>query len=311
MTTVTRWFVCSIAAVAIVAPAAADPSGDAAEAAKLFEDGRALAKQGDYTGACTKFAKSLELDHALGTELNLADCNERLGHGADAWRLFETAAVEATRTGDERAAYARNRAEALASKLMAVVVKIPQPTLPNLKVTIGGRNVQPAAEIRDRVDPGEVEVVVTAPTRARFATTARGIAGATVSVDVPAGADESRRDGAVARRRSRVYIAWGLSGGAAASAIASTALIIKAKHDYDHAPGCTHTPDGHITCDDTGNKAIADAQRLGWISTGFAVGAGVLLAGAAVVYFTAPRDSVSVAPIATESTLGFIVAGHF
>ena len=97
--------------------------------------------------------------------------------------------------------------------------------------------------------------------------------------------------------------------GAVLSAAASTALIIKAKRDYDHAVSmyCTKSP---LVCTDTGDKAIADSQRLGWISTGFAAGAGVLLAGAAVVYFTAPRDMV-VTPVASESGAGLVLSGRF
>jgi hypothetical protein len=294
------------------APVVADPSADAAEASRLFEEGRTLAKQGDHRGACDKFAKSLALDRAVGTELNLADCNERLGRIAEAWRLFDHAAGELARGSDDRATFARDRADALASRLMSVVVKLPQPTSPNVKVTIAGRDVQPSAEIHDRVEPGSVEIVVTAPTRARFVQTVRGVAGATVTVDVPA-AGEPLRDTTTELRRSRVHIAWGLTGGAALSAIASTVLIVKAKRDYDQtvsSSACQKTADNQLVCTDAGDKAISDSQRLGWISTGLAAGAGVLLAGAAVIYFTAPRDVV-VTPVASDSTVGLMLSGRF
>jgi hypothetical protein len=307
---VLRLVACSI--VLASAPVVADPSADAAEASRLFEEGRTLSKQGDHRGACDKFAKSLALDRAVGTELNLADCNERLGRVAEAWRLFDHAAGELTRGSDDRATFARSRADALASRLMSVVIKLPQPTSPNVKVTIAGRDVQPAAEIHDRVEPGSVEVVVTAPTRARFVQTLRGVAGATVTVDVPAD-DEPVRDTTTELRRSRVHIAWGLTAGAGLSAIASTVLIIKAKRDYDHAVGtyCSRTPDNQLQCLPPGHTGIADSQRLGWISTGLAAGAAVLAASAAVVYFTAPRDAVVVTPVAGESTVGLMLSGRF
>jgi hypothetical protein len=293
--------------VAVAAPAFADREADLAEGKRLFEEGRVLLNKGDAAGACAKFARSLEFDHhAIGTQLNLGDCNERLGHIAEAWRWFDTAATEFA--GDERATFARSHADALLPRLLSVVVKLPLPTIPDLKVTIGGRSVQPAGEIHDLVDPGSVEVVVTAPTRSRFAQTVRGIAGATVSVEVPA--SEPTSDTRTERRRGRVHIAWLLSAAGAGSAIASTALIIKAKRDYDDAVSkyCTKSP---LVCFPAGDKAIADSQRLGWISTGFAAGAGVLLAGAAVVYFTAPRDSVVVSPVATESSAGVVLSGRF
>jgi hypothetical protein len=307
---VLRWIVTS-SIVLGAAGAAAEPT-DPVRAKTLFDEGRALASRGEHAAACGRFAESLALDHKIGTELNLADCNERLGHVAEAWRLFDVAAGEAKASGDEREAYARGRADTLVTRLMTIVVKIPQPMPPALKVTIGGRDVQPAAEIRERIDPGDVEVIATAPDRPRFARVAKGIAGATVIVEVRA--DEPPVETGTTRRRSRVYLAWGLGGVAAASAIVSAALIVKAKRDYDHAADgsdCMHTADGRISCNDAGNKAIHDSQRLGWISTGFAAGAGVLLAGAAVVYFTAPRDSIAVAPIAAESAVGVVVAGRF
>ncbi|HUS27770.1 MAG TPA: tetratricopeptide repeat protein, partial [Kofleriaceae bacterium] len=44
-----------------------------AEGARLFEEGRALAKDGKYVEACATFEKSLQLDPAPGTKLNYGD----------------------------------------------------------------------------------------------------------------------------------------------------------------------------------------------------------------------------------------------
>jgi hypothetical protein len=203
---VTRLLVFTFIAAA-AAPAFADREADLVEGKRLFEEGRALLGRGEFAGACAKFARSLEFDHhAIGTQLNLAECNQKLGHFAEAWRWFDTAANEFN--GDERATWARGQADALLPRLMSVVVKVPHPTIPGLKVTIGGRSVQLATEIHDLDDPGSVEVVVTAPTRARFVQTVRGIAGATVTVEVPATDEPPVRDTTIERRRSRVYIAW-------------------------------------------------------------------------------------------------------
>ena len=66
------------------APAMAD-TRDPAAAEALFEAGRQAATRGDWTTACPKFAESQRLDPAPGTLLNLADCEEHLGHLASAW----------------------------------------------------------------------------------------------------------------------------------------------------------------------------------------------------------------------------------
>lgn len=50
------------------------------DADRLFEEGRGLAKDGKYSEACARFTKSFEIEHVLGTELNLADCEEKLRH---------------------------------------------------------------------------------------------------------------------------------------------------------------------------------------------------------------------------------------
>src|SRR5262245_58569014 len=91
--------------LALTATAAAQGGG---ESAKLFEEGRALAKDGKWTEACDKFAKSLELDHASGTLVNFADCQEHLSHYAQAYRLFDEAALASDKEGNvERQKFAR------------------------------------------------------------------------------------------------------------------------------------------------------------------------------------------------------------
>ncbi|MFO0567610.1 MAG: hypothetical protein U0263_18270 [Polyangiaceae bacterium] len=53
---------------------------DATAAEALFNAGRDAVKAGDYPTACAKFRESNRLDPAPGTVLNLADCEEHLGH---------------------------------------------------------------------------------------------------------------------------------------------------------------------------------------------------------------------------------------
>ena len=62
------------------------------EAARIFQRGRELAKLGQLTEACALFARSYELDPALGTAVNLADCLERQGQLCRAWVLFDVVA---------------------------------------------------------------------------------------------------------------------------------------------------------------------------------------------------------------------------
>ena len=142
----------------LTAPVAAQPAET--PGGKLFEEGRELAKQNKFAEACDKFEKSYALDAGVGTELNLADCQEHLGHFAAAWRMFDEAAQ---RLAPEpvRQKFARDRADVLATKLGTVTVKLADPNVAGISVTIGGRGVKPQAEITERVDPGTIAVKIT------------------------------------------------------------------------------------------------------------------------------------------------------
>jgi len=316
---VVRLFVISAAlAMTIVAPVIAAPTpAAAAEGKRLFEEGRTLAKQGDYVAACDRFARSLELDsQALGTELNLADCNERQGHLRKAWQMFTVAATEAAQANDDRAGYAHERATALEAKLTAIVIKVAHPELAGLSITVGGLQVHVAAEIRDRIEPGSIEVVATAPGRAPFATSEKAVAGGTLSIDIPAlglrtfGTPPPVGD--EVRRRSRVYVAGGLAGVSAAAAITSVAFVVIGHSVYNttaDGPHCTRPASGGVDCDDIGKVSLHHGQHLADIGTGFAIGAGAALAVAAIVYLTAPRDRVAITPMIGGT--GLAVVGRF
>src|SRR5689334_2088270 len=94
--------------------AAPAPSGAGATvtAEDLFQQGVALANQGKWAEAATKFEESNRVERAPGTTVNLADCYEHVGKLASAWTLFvEAAAAFNRRTPpDERGAKAQGRA---------------------------------------------------------------------------------------------------------------------------------------------------------------------------------------------------------
>ena len=297
--------------------ASAQPAGTS-EADKLFEQGRALAKDGKYAEACDAFQRSFDLDHATGTELNLGDCHERQGHWRRAWELYTAAAEDFERAGNAaRSKFARDRATAVAGKLATIVVEVPQPQPKGLAITIAGRVVQPRPEIRELVNPGAVEITASAPDRTGFVTSKQAAAGQTVTLDLPVLAEVSvavvTPPVATVRRRSRVDLAWGLAGVSGASAIAGVAFTLVGRSHYntaaDDTTHCTKVPGG-VSCDSTGTKLIQDAQRLADYGTGFAIACGVLGAAAAVVYITAPRDTV-VAPTATAQSVGVSISGRF
>jgi len=293
---------------------------DSSEADRLFEEGRALAKAGHYSEACDRFAKSLAIERTIGTELNLADCHQQLGHLREAWGLFIAAQADAQADGDaKRATFARERATALEPKMTTMVVRIAQPTLPGLVLTIAGRTTPPAQEIHEHADPGTIEVIATAPNVPPVKRTVMGAAGAAVTVEISA-LDTSRPppvENPVAiegpRERGRVRLGYGLGAGGIACAITAATLTLVGRSDYRTAAQGSHCTSvtGGVSCDDVGTRAIHDAQHLADIGTGFAIASGALIGAAAIVYFTAPHEKIFVHARATAQSVGVIVGGSF
>ena len=105
--------------------------GDKERAARLFEEARALVKQGQYDAACPVFDSSYQLDPAIGTELNLGDCYEHLNKLEFARKLYDAAARE--HPTDKRAKFARERADAIARQIVdekALAARAEQPPEP-------------------------------------------------------------------------------------------------------------------------------------------------------------------------------------
>src|SRR5690349_13986528 len=76
-------------------------SEDQAAAQALFDDAKELVKSGKAAEACPKFEESQRLDPGLGTQLNLADCYERIGRTASAWTIYVEVAPAARREGQD------------------------------------------------------------------------------------------------------------------------------------------------------------------------------------------------------------------
>src|SRR5690349_23552788 len=121
-----RLFVASRVAL-LAAPAlcwCTQAGAEESDAARLFREGRALVVEGRFADACPKLEESQRLEPRLGTLLNVAFCQERLGKLAAAWRGFQDAAHTARQQRDaERERFATSRADALAPRVPRLRVR--------------------------------------------------------------------------------------------------------------------------------------------------------------------------------------------
>jgi tetratricopeptide (TPR) repeat protein len=137
---------------------------DTAAAEALFRSARKAAERGDWVTACDRFEESKRLEPAPGTVLNLARCREKLGQIASAWKSYEEAAQRLPE-GDERAAFARQRAQELSPRVPRVVLTAPE-TDEQISVTMRGVEYSSATfGVPLPLDPGKLTIVVRAKGR--------------------------------------------------------------------------------------------------------------------------------------------------
>jgi hypothetical protein len=142
---------------------------DPAAAEALFQEGRRLLKDrnADVAVACSKFDESLRLDPAIGTLINVAACQERLGRTATAWQHWRAAADQLA-TGDRRRTMALSHATALEKVLSRLVVTL-GPNIPDdaqVEVRRDGIKLGRASlGLPLPLDPGPHVVTVLAPGR--------------------------------------------------------------------------------------------------------------------------------------------------
>ncbi len=121
-------FSLSLGVLSVLAPVgrvayAADP-----QAEQLYRAGQTAAAALDWAGACTDFRESEAREHAPGTVLNLAVCEEKLGQLVQAKAHFEIAAKEFRRR-DPRIGYATRLAAAIDLRIPRLTMHL-GPALP-------------------------------------------------------------------------------------------------------------------------------------------------------------------------------------
>jgi hypothetical protein len=316
--------------------ASAQDANSAAAAEALFREGRQLMDARRYAEACEKFQASYELDVALGTLLNLANCYELDGQLASAWARFIEAETMARRASDTRGLVARDRAAALEPRLVRVRVVV-RHRIEGLRVTVDGREFAPASwGSAIPIDPGDIVWTATAPGYQPHVQSIHAeTEGTTVDVEVPplVAAPESDAEldrpppetGRVAPPEPEPDAshgragAWALGGAGVGSLVAGVALGVSANSLWDPS-ACPVGTDGVRRCPTAAAQDDAEAAKLrANLSTGLFVAGGVFLTAGTVWLIATRRDDdddemtarISVVPVVQPNGAGLVVGGSF
>ena len=310
----------SVLVLTVLASGSASAQEAAADA--LFDSARTAMSKGDFDRACEQFRASDKLDPAPGTELNLADCEEKRGRLASAWELFRTV-EEKLGPNDERLVVARGRAEALRSRVPRLTLSLPPNAPHGSTVRVGALDLGSAAfEIPLPIDPGAHDLVVSAPgftSRTFHVQLAAGESRALVvspgallheaspvaALSAPAAAQQG--DGAAHGGSGRRTLGFALGGvgvlGVSVAAVSGVLMLSKKSAVED---GCK--PDK--SCTNAGLDAAHSGRTLQIVSNvSWVVGAAALGAGAYFLLTSGssaqPSTSVALVPQPTGGQLSF------
>jgi hypothetical protein len=290
----------------------------------LFDEARKLTDSGDFASACPKFAESRRLDPTMGTTFYLADCLEHVGKLASAWSYYLEVADSARASGQqERASYARGRAEGLKPRLPSLVVSVSPDArvLAGLEVKRNGISLGEAQwGTAIPVDLGEHVVSAAATGKERWETRVVVSEEAkTVTVDVPLlkeveaaplvptqapvepALPVTRPPPAPLPPRGSAQRIEGIAVGAAGvvglglGAIFGLQAISKqSESDEGHCDAAGY-------CDDIGLGLRQDAISAATISTVGFIAGGLAVVGGAALYLTAAPSSGEPAPASQAS----------
>jgi hypothetical protein len=246
------------------------------DAEALFEQARNAADGGDYASACPKFAESYRLDPTPGALLNVADCEEHLGHVATAWLNFRKA-VDVLAPTDSRLPIAKQKVAALEKRLSKLSIRLGPNPPPGAVVKRDGEEISGAIlGVAVPTDPGRHVVTVMAPgyrEQRHEVDLAEGVSKEVVAEaltkDAPAlspapaaalaltAPDKSDRDDL----RTYGYVATGVGAAGLLVGLVTRGLALGKKGTIaDHC-------DASKFCDQTGMDAVSAASTLQTVST--------------------------------------------
>lgn len=247
---------------------AQDRSDKERAALERFNAGLALYNRGEFERACTEFEASLALYSGVGSRGKLAECYERIGRTASAWRLYK----EVIRLADneDRRQLAKERMDALEPRLARLTID------PGPSIDLSGfRVLRDDMEVPSRsygealiVDPGVYRIVAGARGHRSFRKAVKLADGTDITVAIPA-LDSHRRASATGLIVTGAGLALMLGGGT------GFGLLARSQWQTARDRGCD--VDMGICTDLDGFQAHEDARRSATLAN-IAIGAGALTA---------------------------------
>jgi hypothetical protein len=287
-------------ALTLVPRVAAAQATDRVLAEALFREGRELMEQNKITEACSKFAESYRLDRALGTLINLALCHEKDGKIGTAWAEFTDAAAEAAAEKDDREGFTRRHIATLEQDLprLRLVVAPATASLASLEIQLDGHTIGNAGwALPLPIDPGDHTLRATAEGKKTFemkVTVPKGLGLTDANVPaledapkpivVPPPPPPSNEPAPSHTQRTVGFIVGGVGVTSALVGAAFGFSAISLKGDRDARCNAQGT-----LCDQEGIDKDGKARDAATVSTIAFIAGGALIAGGAVLVFTAPK----------------------
>jgi hypothetical protein len=289
----------------------------------MFELGRQAATQGQYSTACNLFKESYRLDPAVGTLINLGDCEEHLGHPREALAWYEKAFSRLSVT-DDRMTLVQQRIQAVEKLGARLEIRAGKGAPPETKVTLDGELVD-AAHMKTSIllPPGNHVVVATA---VGYRGSRQGVSlkegearslqvwpGPPLEEAVPtfveAAPDTGRRDREAQASTWRT-VGWGAGAAGLASLwVGSVTGLFALDRESIRSKNCT----ADNVCNQTGVDAASSGRTLATVSTVTMIAGGVALGVGAYLVLSnrAGAPQTVVAPNASPQGGGLSLLHRF
>jgi hypothetical protein len=294
-----------------------EPDPGATSGEEAFRRGRAAMNDGNYELARIHFSQSYYIEPTLGTLLNLAVCEEKLGRLVSALTHLNEALAQAP-LSDKRRPFIATRLDELEKRTPRLTIRPPPPRLPGadafahgagtrsgIVVALDSRPLDRELPATIRLDPGQHELTCAGPRGERCAQTfaiSEGanaeqvltIALASATLPEPPPAHGAPPPEQVRRRSPLAYGLGGLGLAAIAGCLVTGVAVLREKkivNEHCDASGC----------DATGLSAAKSGRSLSFVSTALG-GVGVMALGGALLL---PMQK------STRSMMSLSVSGRF